>query len=395
MRSKIFIVLFLLCAFLNSFAQFTLRIEIIATPSAHKGDGVFVAGNFNDWNPGNDKFRFSNVNDKLLVEIKDLPAKNYQFKFTRGSWQKVESTSKGFDVSNKTVDLSSDTTITYSIDGWMDDHAVPKEHTASANVHVLDTAFFIPQLNRTRRIWVYLPPGYHEGKKHYPVMYLQDGQNIFDEVTSAFGNEWGVDECLDSLIAKGKPGCIVVAIDNGGAARMNEYNPYEFALKDSTAGKAFSPQGNEYIDFLKQTLKPFIDKKYRTLSAKENTIIAGSSMGGLIAYYAVLKYPDVFGKAGVFSPAFWTAPAIKILTDSVGNKVSSKFFFYCGGKESENMVTDMNEVAEKLGTNSYAMIYTLIDAEGKHEEKAWRKWFAEFYVWMMADGYNNVIRLEE
>jgi len=279
------------------------------------------------------------------------------------------------------------------LEGWIDDYLQP--HTASNNVHILDTAFFIPQLNRTRKIWIYLPQDYDHSKKHYPVMYLQDGQTLFDKVTSAYGDEWGVDECLDSLIAKGKTASIVVGIDNGGETRMSEYNPYEFTWKDSTRSRTFLPEGNDYLLFLTQTLKPFIDKHYRTLPSRENTIIAGASMGGLIAYYAVLKYPAVYGKAGVFSPAFWTAPAIEAFTDSAGKKVDSKFFFYIGGKEGGRFIADMNEVAEKLGENSNSMIYTVVDAEGAHNENAWRKWFAEFYVWMMADGYNNVIKLEE
>jgi enterochelin esterase-like enzyme len=117
-------------------------------------------------------------------------------------------------------------------------------------------------------------------------------------------------------------------------------------------------------------------------------------MGGLIAYYAAIKYPAVFGKAGVFSPAFWTAPQINKLTDSIAGKTDGKFFFYIGQLEGETHVNNMNAIAEKLGGNSNTMIYSVTDAEGKHNETAWRKWFAEFYVWMMADGYNNVIKLE-
>jgi predicted alpha/beta superfamily hydrolase len=395
MHSKINIFFLLLCLSLNSFAQFTLRIEITATPAAHKTEGIFAAGNFNSWNPGDSNFLFIKENNLLVLQIKNLPAGNYQFKFTRGVWQKVESTAAGTDIENKTVNLSADTVIQYTIDGWKDDFTITKKHTASSNVNILDTAFFIPQLNTTRRIWLYLPPGYKNGNKQYPVMYLHDGQNLFDEATTAFGEEWGVDECLDSLIAKGKPACIVVGIDNGAATRMNEYNPYEFIYKDSASSKTFLPQGNEYLKFLVQTLKPFIDKKYRTLKDKENTIIAGSSMGGLISYYAALKYADVFGKAGIFSPAFWTAPPIKTLADSVTSKLSSKFFFYMGDKEGGTYVADMKEVAEKLGTNSNVMIYSVIDSGGKHNEKAWRKWFADFYNWVMADGYNNVIKLDE
>ncbi len=395
MPGKIYILFLLLCAAFNSPAQFTLRIEITAIPSSHSDEGIYVAGNFNNWDPGNNKFSIISENSKAFLEIKNLAASTYQFKFTRGNWEKVESTEKGIGIGNRVIVLSSDSTISCSIGGWADDFVVPQKNTASANVHVMDTAFFIPQLNRTRRIWIYLPRGYTTTKKHYPVMYLQDGQNLFDERTSAVGNEWGVDECLDSLIAKGKPGCIVVGIDNGGEKRMNEYNPYEFTLKDAAASNIFIPEGNEYLVFLTKTLKPFIDKKYRTLSSKENTIIAGSSMGGLIAYYAAIKYPDVFGKAGVFSPSFWTAPQVNTLTDSVTRKMDSKFFFYIGGMEGETHINNMTEVAEKLGTNSNTMIYSVIDAEGKHNETAWRKWFAEFYKWMMADGYNSVIKLEE
>lgn len=393
MPGKKSIIFLLLCISFNAAAQFTLKIEITETPSAHKEDGVFVAGSFNSWKPADSLYLFSAVNNRLVLEIKNLPANGYQFKFTRGSWQKVESTNSGGDVANRTIQLSSDTTISYSIDGWKDDHAVAKQHTASANVHIMDTAFFIPQLNRTRRIWVYLPSGYTETKKHYPVMYLHDGQNLFDEAITAYGNEWGVDECLDSLIAKGKQACIVVGIDNGGDTRMSEYNPYEFVWKNNGQSKTFLPEGDAYLDFLTQTLKPFIDKKYRSLASKENTIIAGSSMGGLISYYAALKYPDVFGKAGIFSPAFWTAPSIKLLTDSAARNINAKFFFYMGEKEGDKYISDMNEVAEKLGGNSHTMIYSVIDEYGEHNEKAWRKWFAEFYVWMMADGYNNVIKL--
>jgi len=395
MRSKIYVLFFLLCIGFNSSAQFTLRIEITTAPPAHSGEPVYIAGNFNQWKPGDNKFLLTKESDKIFLEIKALSPGPYQFKFTRGNWEKVESTEKGVGIGNREINLTADTTISCSIAGWADDFVVPQKNTASSNVHIMDTAFFIPQLNRTRRIWIYLPQGYSKTKKHYPVMYLQDGQNLFDERTTAFGSEWGVDECLDSLIAKGKPACIVVGIDHGGDKRMNEYSPYEFSLKDLGGSNTFSPEGNEYLVFLTQTLKPFIDKKYRTLSSKENTIIAGSSMGGLISYYAAIKYPGIFGKAGVFSPSFWIAPQVKDLTDSVSKKIDSKFFFYIGELEGETNVDNMNEIAQKLGANSNAMIYSVIDTEGKHNETAWRKWFAEFYAWMMADGYNNVIKLEK
>jgi predicted alpha/beta superfamily hydrolase len=197
------------------------------------------------------------------------------------------------------------------------------QHTVSKNVTVIDTAFFIPQLKRTRRVWIYLPESYNASRlKKYPVLYMHDGQNVFDEATS-FAGEWGVDEALDSLTEKTKE-CIVVAVDNGGDKRMNEYNPYDH----KKFGKG---EGDKYVDFLVKTLKPFIDKKYRTLKDRPNTFIAGSSMGGLISLYAVLKYPKIFGGAGVFSPAFWVAPALYNEIKKKTGAVNAKVYFMAGG----------------------------------------------------------------
>jgi metallo-beta-lactamase class B len=375
------------CSFFYSGAQYRVVVKLGKYPGKHSGDTAFLAGNFNNWNPGNDDFRFLLTNENSFELILNLPSGYYAYKCTRGNWGTAECLADGKDVNNHEFKLSADTTIEINIEAWRDDFGViARNHTASKNVHVIDSAFFIPQLNRKRRIWIYLPEEYEKTKKQYPVLYMHDGQNIFDEYTSGFG-EWGVDECLDSLIRSGKPACIVVGIDNG-PKRLNEYNP--FAFRDFGEG-----EGDRYLDFISQTLKPFMDKKYRTLSSKENTMIAGSSMGGLISYYAMIKQPEVFGKAGIFSPAFWTAPAITSLTDSLASKVNGKFFFYMGSKEGETYINDMITIQELLGEKSTAMIYSVIDEEGMHNEKAWRKWFAEFYTWMMAEGFNTITKTDD
>ena len=385
----------LLCVLLfisfNLSAQFTVTIKLQIVPSGFTNEPIFVAGSFNNWNPDFQKFSF--VNNSLVTEVKNVDSGKYEFKFTRGSWSNVECDTKGKDIVNRVVEISSDTTLVYSIEGWIDYGAsFVGLHTVSKNVQVLDENFEMPRLGKYRHIWVYLPPGYNKSKTRFPVMYMQDGQNVFDEYTSAYG-EWGADECLDSLIAAGKPGCIIVAIENGQMERMSEYNPYEFTWKRDSV-KTFPPQGDEYLKDIIETLKPFIDKKYRTLPSKENTIITGSSMGGLISYYAAIKYPDVFGKAGIFSPAFWTASGIDSLTDAIGNYMKGKYFFYMGGKEGGSYVDDMKRIREKVGKNSSAFIYSVIDPEAEHNEKAWRKWFAEFYKWIMADGYNVITNSE-
>ena len=372
--------LFFLSAFFFStfiYGQYKVRFEVKQPVSAHASDKIFIAGNFNGWNPSLKENSFIVDESGNGIYEMQLPAGNYEYKFTRGSWDKVEVTTKGTNTGNRTLLLQKDTTVYLFIGGWKDDFAPEpfiKKHTASTQVKILDSAFAIPQLNRKRRIWIYLPKDYYQSKKRYPVIYMHDGQNVFDEATSGFG-EWGVDEYLDSIVAKGTKQSIVVAIDNGQDKRMNEYNPYYF----KQAGKG---EGNDYVDFLVKTLKPYIDKHFHTLSNKENTFIAGSSMGGLISLYAVLKYPSVFGGAGIFSPAFWTADGIDKDVNLLSSKVNSRLFFYAGAKESDKMVPDMQRIEKKIKTLSKSKTFEIIDPEAKHNEAAWRKYFPEFYKWI-------------
>ena len=153
----------------------------------------------------------------------------------------MECKKNGTDIENRMVTIRSDTVINFSIESWKDiSMQEPRKHTASKNVHIIDSVFYIPQLNRHRRIWIYLPPDYSSSQKKYAVLYMHDGQNLFDEFTAAFG-EWGIDEALDTLSTSNKS-LIVVGIDNGGEKRMNEYNPYEY----DRFGKG---EGKEYVDF--------------------------------------------------------------------------------------------------------------------------------------------------
>lgn len=122
---------------------------------------------------------------------------------------------------------------------------------------------------------------------------------------------------------------------------MNEYNPYRY----QKFGKG---EGHEYVDFLVRELKPYIDKHYHTLPDKKHTYIAGSSMGGLISLYAVLKYPGKFGGAGIFSPAFWTASGIDSMVLSHAKRMNSRLFFYAGAKEGKTVLPDMNRIAGEI-----------------------------------------------
>lgn len=245
----------------------------------------------------------------------------------------------------------------------------------SKNVCVLDTAFYMPQLDRHRRIWIYLPESYCTSRKKYPVIYMQDGQNLFDESTS-FSGEWGIDESLDMLGCT-MPESIVVAVDNGGDKRMNEYAPYDM----EQFGKG---EGKQYADFMARILKPFVDRKYRTKKSAQHTSIAGSSMGGLISFYTMLQYPQVFGAAGIFSPSFWIAPQLKEEIKTKGKKLKGSIYFYAGKHESEGMVPDLLSIFELLDQYSKAKMTVVIRTEGKHDEATWRKEFPLFYRWLAA-----------
>lgn len=367
--------------------QFTVIFRIKSMPVIHAKEAIYIAGNFNDWKPGNADYVFVKKDSQLVLKLENISLAQLEFKCTRGNWNTTETTDAGAGIENRIIKLTSDTTIDLNIEGWKDDFIDNgKKHTASPNVHIVATDFDMPQLERSRKIWIYLPKNYKESNNKYPVLYMQDGQNLFDDYTS-FSGEWNVDETLDDLIKSGTPACIVVGIDNG-PQRMTEYNPYTF----EKFGKG---EGDKYLEFIVKTLKPYIDRHYNTLKTPQNTLIAGSSMGGLISYYALLKHPDTFGSAGIFSPSFWIADKIKALTDLNGSKLKGKLFFYIGAEEGNGNVENMEDIVKKLGDNSTASIYSVIDPEGKHNEEAWRKWFAFFYKWVMADGFNNVIKIDK
>ncbi|TDH21561.1 alpha/beta hydrolase [Segetibacter sp. 3557_3] len=251
----------------------------------------------------------------------------------------------------------------------------PPAAAAALNTWIIDKAFYMPQLHRSRRIWLYLPPDYYTSKDSYPVIYMQDGQNLFEE-WSAFGEEWGVDETLNAMNGK----CIVVGIDNAGTRRMNEY-----ALHDHERyGKG---EGAQYLSFLVETLKPYIDQTYRTLPTREHTYIAGSSLGALISYYACLYYPEVFGGAGIFSPAFWIAPD---LAQDAGSKANGhykqRFYFYYGEEEGAEMVDHVQPIVKLLEAHPQYDVTTVVKNEGTHSESEWRQQFPWFYKWMMNKG---------
>jgi predicted alpha/beta superfamily hydrolase len=242
---------------------------------------------------------------------------------------------------------------------------------------VLDTAFQMPQLNRTREVRIYLPSGYGQSKKHFPVIYMQDGEKIEDTVGLY---PFYILHRMDSLYTLGKSQSIIVAIFSSSTHRDKEYNPFQ------------EGEGSEYVKFIAFTLKPFIDKHFKTIPTKENTIIAGMEQGAVIALYATIKMPQVFGKAGIFSLDITNAALLKEMALTLSTSFNNKLFFYSNSNDKEVDQLQLEGIADIIGQQSSAMVYKMMDNLPGSNEAAWAKWFPEFTLWMNADGYNYVIK---
>jgi predicted alpha/beta superfamily hydrolase len=251
-------------------------------------------------------------------------------------------------------------------------NAIAQENTASKQV----STFIIeaPQLKTTKKIWVYLPKDYAASTKKYPVIYMHDAQNLFDAKTSYVG-EWNVDETLDSINAQ----VIVIGIEHGGDKRIEELTPYPHPKY--AGGKA-----DNYLEFIVKTLKPKVDATYRTKTNAKNTAIMGSSLGGLVSFYAALKYPEVFGKVGCFSPSFWFNR--KDINDLMAKTETfkTKVYFLCGDNEGDDdVVPDMENVEKWVNTKRCEckkLNKKVIVKGGQHNEKLWRENFKKAYLWL-------------
>jgi predicted alpha/beta superfamily hydrolase len=239
-----------------------------------------------------------------------------------------------------------------------------------------------PQLGNRREVLVYLPNHYHHTDAPYPVIYMHDGQNLFDPATS-FAGEWGVDTAMARAPRRGRR-AIVVALPNMGVDRLREYSPFV----DARAGGG---SGNAYLDFILHTVKPMIDARYRTLTGREGTGIAGSSMGGLISLYAFFRHPDAFGFAGVMSPALWFAQRAIFPYVRAAAHVGGRVYLDVGTREGEGTLTNARQMRDLLLDKGYAMGKTLSwveDEHGMHNEESWGRRMRHALPFMLGDAFH-------
>ena len=253
----------------------------------------------------------------------------------------------------------------------------PRPSTAGPGVHVLAQRLAMPGLGRERTLRLYLPPSYETSPdKRYPVIYMHDAQNLFDDATS-YAGEWGVDETLDAFARTRGLEAIVVGIDNGGEARNHELSPWSNPQIDPA-------QGEQYMAFVVDVVKPFIDAHYRTRPDRANTAMIGSSLGGLVTHYALLRYPQVFGKAAIFSPSYWVSNEVYAQTAAHPWPADTRVYFYIGGKEGDESVPDVERMIPLLATPDHAVrdITLHIEPDAQHNERAWRAEFPRAVAWL-------------
>ena len=230
---------------------------------------------------------------------------------------------------------------------------------------------FVSQYVPYRRdLVVYLPPDYESEERHYPVLYLHDGQNLFDPETAYVrGMDWKADETADSLIRAGEiEPLIIVGIFNTGEHRIEEYTP----TRDRKLGGGHAEL---YGHMLVEELKPFIDERYRTLPDAHNTGLGGSSLGGLATLYLGFTHPEVFGKLAVLSPSvWWDNKAILKIIRATQPKPRLKIWLSMGTEESKSGLRDANSLRDTLvarGWNEGEDLHYEVISGGKHDEAAW------------------------
>ncbi len=264
--------------------------------------------------------------------------------------------------------------------------------------------FFMPELNELRTIRIYLPPGYDETQAiHYPVIYMHDGQNLFDSATSTYGMIWDVARTVETLMEQhNHGGWIVVGIDNNqeGLGRYAEYSPWESEIVKKYLDKTkdndrVGGDGFAYLDFIVHTLKPYIDKYYRTQTTKDHTVIGGSSMGGFISIAAAFAYPDVFGKIIACSTAVFFEE--EQLIDYIKNAEKSdgqRIYMDIGTNETSNstlaefpaLYVDSNrrlyEALLAKGYQEQQDVLYVIEEGAEHNELAWAKRLPQAIKWL-------------
>lgn len=353
------------------------QLNILLTTDEDDDRPVYLSGNFNQWHTQDLNFQMEKIGSGLYHY--KFPADfaypdELLYKFTKGDWSEVEIDKYGNRTENRSCKEHSGVRKEH-VYKWRKNW-LPFKSNFLPKVHLISDEFEIPQLNKTRRVWALLPHDYDQTTERYPVLYLQDAQNLFNE-KAQYGN-WEIDKKL-AVMSEYKIGkIIVIAIEHADQDRIKEYN-----VGNTVLGAG---QGKKYIRFITDTLKPFVDKAFRTKPEREHTGIGGSSMGGLVSIFSGLMYPEVYGKLMVFSPSLWVVPKMNFNQMDFSEPGETKIYLYAGGDESATMIDHVKRFKKNLLKNELATnkmkIQLSINMLGKHNETYWSDEFPKAIEWL-------------
>ncbi|RYF78828.1 MAG: carbohydrate esterase [Cytophagaceae bacterium] len=349
----------------------TLHLDLV-TP-AHDDRPVYVTGNFCEWATDIDILQL-HPTDTGHYSI-DLPVDEtwpdpIEYKYYRSEDGNFELNELGELTDNRRVARST-TAVQDEVPFWQWNGSAIN----SAFLPIEQTLYFeYPDSDMPRRVQIALPYDYETSGRSYPVLYLNDGQNLLGE-GEGYGT-WLTELRLSQLATRHQHGVIIVAIDHAGAGRLAEYTVEKV--------KPGLGQGRTYLDFVVNTLKPSIDANFRTLPDAANTGMGGSSLGGLITIWAGLLYPDVFGRWLVFSPALWISPGVYRAAAQRQLQHHTKVYLYGGESESKYMVPNLMRFQGNLkcAVDNCSYLHTSIDPDGLHEEKRWSAELPKAISWL-------------
>ena len=357
---------------------------IVTTKNVPDTSCVFITGNhklLGNWSPGTTQLEKHKNN--VWIGKFSLPVNfHLEYKFTLGSWEYEARNADGTVPANSILDVLNDTIIQVSISRWENPNSKVKgQITGIVKYH--------PKMKgkgiKDRDVVVWLPPGYFENTNlHYPVLYMHDGQNMFDPKTSAFGVDWQIDEAADTLIRKNyiKP-IIIVGIYNT-PERSSDYT-----VNDT---------GYAYMNFIVNDLKPFIDNNYRTLSDRKFTATGGSSIGGLISFMLLWEHSEVFSQAACISPAFKISfiDFVTPVENYDGNKKDIRIYIDNGSIGLEDSlqagIDEMLSALREKGFVDNDDLYWYKAPDAKHFESDWaeRIWRPLIYMFGNEDSYSYI-----
>ena len=366
-----FILSFFIYSILLSAQQKVVVQFIVITHALADSEHVSISGNnteLGNWDAG--KIFLNRVNDTTYSKsIMFSAGENIEYKVTRGSWDKEAVESDGSIPKNSFLKTCCDTTVVIKITGWKDQFKQIIHGQITGTVEYLKN--YQPGILDPRDIIIWFPPSYSiNSEKRFPVLYFQDGQNVFDPSTSSFGYDWRFDEVADSLIKLGMIDELIIVGIYNTKYRWQEYSPGD--------------TGTAYMNLLVNKIKPLIDSLYRTLPQRENTFVGGSSMGGLISFMLLWNYPEIFSKAICVSPAFKISDInyVSTVENYQGDHKPINIYIDNGevGLESElrpgidDMLIALQNKKYQLGCN--LVWYKYYNAQ--HSERDWSK-----RVWRM------------